>query len=95
MTKKKLTRIIAVCMACLGMGVFAFSGCKKDNGTSNGSGGDQEISSGGKDEDKKDEEGDGKDEDKKDEEAGDKDKNKDEDKDKDKDEGKKEEESKR
>ncbi len=29
MNKNKLTRLIAVCMACLGTGVFAFSGCKK------------------------------------------------------------------
>lgn len=28
MNKKKLLRLAAVCMACLGMGAFAFSGCK-------------------------------------------------------------------
>ena len=31
MNKKKLTRLIAVCTACLGMGVFALSGCKNDD----------------------------------------------------------------
>lgn len=52
MIKKKLTRIIALCMACLGMGVFAFSGCKKGDGGS--SGGGSEISGSGS-EDKKEE----------------------------------------
>ena len=53
MNKKKLTRLIAVCMACLGMGVFAFSGCKKDDGGKKSDGGDHQIS-GGTDDDKKD-----------------------------------------
>lgn len=53
MNKKKLTRLIAVCMACLGMGVFAFSGCKKDDGGKKSDGGDHQIS-GGTEDDKKD-----------------------------------------
>ncbi len=39
MNKKKLTRIIAVVMACMSMGVFAFSGCGKKGGTDDGTGG--------------------------------------------------------
>ncbi len=46
MNKGKLTRLAALCMACLGMGVFAFSGCKKSNGGETGGGNNTEISGG-------------------------------------------------
>ncbi|MDE6691370.1 MAG: hypothetical protein K2K04_05305, partial [Clostridia bacterium] len=62
MNKKKLTRLIAVCMACLGMGIFAFAGCKKGNGGTADSGKHEEIDE-GKDKDKdkdKDKEDEGK-----------------------------------
>lgn len=67
MTKKKLTRLIAVCMACLGMGMFAFSGCKKGGTTGGSGGGKHEVSSGGEDGGKKDEDDEGEGEGKKDE----------------------------
>ncbi|MDE6557591.1 MAG: pectate lyase [Clostridia bacterium] len=65
MDKKKLMRLVAVCTACLGMGVFAFSGCK-DKGSTGDKGGNHEIVGDDKNDDKNDDKTDDKTDDKND-----------------------------